>query len=670
MGTSKTRKRSGAATRDWRLRRLGGAVAGAAVAVSLAAGPATAAVPTQAAPAIAPETVAKATKSVESGTITLDYYGDDTLVIHPTDGVEGNNEGLSIKDCYPDTKRIHFEGKVTITSPRFNGLPNLTSVTAEPGAVVVVEGSLSSLFEECELLTNISGLASWDTSKITEMGNAFHSCKSLTDLTSLGSWDTSLVKSMSGMFNRCSSIRSASPLGSWDVSNVEDMDYMFEFCTSLTDISGLASWSTSTYPNMYFMFHSCEQLTDATAVGSWRGHGHLAMGMFNDCPINIISFGSKWEFRDQYDTVIDCWSIKQPIDSGTTRIWVSDDAEERGPFEDSLIFDQWSSRRFGTWRALIVKKLPNYIDISDQDWTGRPVTPKPALYIANKELVEGVDYTVSYSNNVDPGTATAIITGIGDYYGSIESTFRIVKKPSLAGATLEAIPNQIWAGSWVEPQITVILDGQRLSEWNDYTVSYSNNRDPGTATVTVTGTGAYTGSKSVTFKIFKPNTPTEPMKPTEPSKPATPATPSKPAGKAQWIQSGSRWWYRHADGSYTRNGWERVGGKWYLFDGAGWMRTGWASVGGSWYYLDPSGAMAEGWRKVGGAWYWLRPGSGAMATGWYQAGGSWYWSATSGAMEANRWVGNYYLTGSGAMATNTWVGRYWVDGSGRWTRTR
>lgn len=38
--------------------------------------------------------------------------------------------------------------------------------------------------------------------------------------------------------------------------------------------------------------------------------------------------------------------------------------------------------------------------------------------------------------------------------------------------------------------------------------------------------------------------------------------------------------------------------------------------------------------------------------------------------EANKWVGNYYLTSSGVMATNTWIGNYYVDGTGKWVRSR
>lgn len=62
--------------------------------------------------------------------------------------------------------------------------------------------------------------------------------------------------------------------------------------------------------------------------------------------------------------------------------------------------------------------------------------------------------------------------------------------------------------------------------------------------------------------------------------------------QARWIQQGGRWWYRHADGSYTKSGWEKIGGTWYYFDAAGWMKTGWVLLGDKWYYLKSSGAMA------------------------------------------------------------------------------
>ena len=100
-----------------------------------------------------------------------------------------------------------------------------------------------------------------------------------------------------------------------------------------------------------------------------------------------------------------------------------------------------------------------------------------------------------------------------------------------------------------------------------------------------------------------------------------------------WVQSGSRWWYKHADGSYTTNDWEKINGVWYRFDNSGWMQTGWVKDG-SWYYLDGSGAMKTGWLKDNGNWYYLQD-SGAMKTGWMKVSGKWYYAYSSGELAIN-----------------------------------
>ena len=101
-----------------------------------------------------------------------------------------------------------------------------------------------------------------------------------------------------------------------------------------------------------------------------------------------------------------------------------------------------------------------------------------------------------------------------------------------------------------------------------------------------------------------------------------------------WIRSNGRWWYKHADGSYTTNGWEQINGVWYRFDNSGWMQTGWLKDGSSWYYLDSSGAMKTGWLKDSGNWYYLQD-SGAMKTGWMKVSGKWYYAYSSGALAIN-----------------------------------
>ena len=105
---------------------------------------------------------------------------------------------------------------------------------------------------------------------------------------------------------------------------------------------------------------------------------------------------------------------------------------------------------------------------------------------------------------------------------------------------------------------------------------------------------------------------------------------SKSSGS--WIKSGSRWWYKHSDGSYTTNGWGKIGDTWYYFDSEGWMKTGWIKESGNWYYLNTSGAMQTGLQTIGGNEYYLST-SGAMQTGWHNIGDDTYFFATSGARQ-------------------------------------
>ena len=120
-----------------------------------------------------------------------------------------------------------------------------------------------------------------------------------------------------------------------------------------------------------------------------------------------------------------------------------------------------------------------------------------------------------------------------------------------------------------------------------------------------------------------------------------------------WIQSNDRWWYKHSDGSYTKNGWEKINETWYYFDSEGWMKTGWFNEYGNWYYLDDSGAMKTGWCLISGSWYYLNT-SGVMQTGLQTIEGKQYYLADSGAMQTG-WhnIGDdtYFFATSGARQT-------------------
>ncbi len=143
-----------------------------------------------------------------------------------------------------------------------------------------------------------------------------------------------------------------------------------------------------------------------------------------------------------------------------------------------------------------------------------------------------------------------------------------------------------------------------------------------------------------------------------------------PAGK--WIKSSNKWWYRHTDGSYTKNDWELIEGKWYHFDKSGWMQTGWLKTNNKWYYLNSDGAMHIGWRKVKNVWYYMNS-SGAMQTGWQKIKNEWYYMNSNGAMQTG-WqkIGGawYYMNSAGRMQHDCWIGNYYVNSSGKWVKSR
>jgi hypothetical protein len=72
--------------------------------------------------------------------------------------------------------------------------------------------------------------------------------------------------------------------------------------------------------------------------------------------------------------------------------------------------------------------------ISDKTYTGKPITQSPTVILNGKELKSGTDYTISYDNNVNVGSADMIITGKGDYTNSFICSFNITKAKQIITA--------------------------------------------------------------------------------------------------------------------------------------------------------------------------------------------------------------------------------------------
>ena len=118
--------------------------------------------------------------------------------------------------------------------------------------------------------------------------------------------------------------------------------------------------------------------------------------------------------------------------------------------------------------------------------------------------VKAGEYEVKGNSATEIGTYMVTVTGKGNFKGDVTATFTI--KPAGAEALFNVeleYDKAEWTGEGIEPKVTVKDGNTVLKEGVDYTVSYTNNVNVGTATVTVTGMGNYEGAKTATFTIVR-----------------------------------------------------------------------------------------------------------------------------------------------------------------------
>ncbi len=138
---------------------------------------------------------------------------------------------------------------------------------------------------------------------------------------------------------------------------------------------------------------------------------------------------------------------------------------------------------------------------TDKTYTGSPCVQGVSVKDSEAKLTVD-DISVTYENNINVGTATIIYTGKNNYTGEIRKNFKITEA-SITDDMIANIPSVTYNTRAHTPDVTVTFNGSTLEAGKDYGVAYTNNINAGTATVTVTGKGNFTGTASKTFTINK-----------------------------------------------------------------------------------------------------------------------------------------------------------------------
>ncbi len=272
-----------------------------------------------------------------------------------------------------------------------------------------------------------------------------------------------------------------------------------------------------------------------TATVTIKGKGNYKMSetaQFNIVPKNVAELGIEYK-----DVVIANGSVQKPLSK------ITNNGKKLAAKEYQVVYYQLSAngqktqvngvKEVGEYEMVItglknytgtvtkavsvkdtgtyMSKLKITLEYTSKEYTGSALEPEVTVKNGS-EPVADTCYTVSYANNTNVGKANVIITGVSaeGYYGSVTKTFKITGTELSKVAQVDTAK---WQGKLdIDPikgnaeQANAVLTAKRgqsvtLTKGKDYTVSYSNNTRPGTATVTFTGAGKYTGTIKKTFKI-------------------------------------------------------------------------------------------------------------------------------------------------------------------------
>ena len=360
-----------------------------------------------------------------------------------------------------------FENCETLSSVTFNNSlegMNGTFIGCENIKTIEIPESLTTIgcstFEQCYSLESVKMSSNVNCIEAC----AFANCTSLEDF----EWNAKTKEIKEDAFKNC-------PLKSFDFSNSEGIKPGAFAGTNIQKVKIGETDTPVAEPQSVgaFSFMNCPELETA-AIG----------GNINE--INTKAFAG-------------CENLKTVIiaDSVTK---IADDAFEGSDNLTIFCTENSYAESFAVNQSIEVTTLV-IAAIPNQTYTSQKIEPALSVSMSGEKLTSGKNYTVSYYNNINVGTASAVVTGTGDYSLLIsKAQFAIIAR-DINDAQISGVTDMEYNGTPCTPEVTVKYNRKTLQAGTDYTVTYENNTSVGTGTVRVKGIGNFKGTATVTFEI-------------------------------------------------------------------------------------------------------------------------------------------------------------------------
>lgn len=263
---------------------------------------------------------------------------------------------------------------------------NLLQGTAITQPITIPYGvtDISGTFAQCKSLTSAPVLPQG----ITQAANCFYECEALTKAPKL----PKTIENISEMFYGC---RNLSELADIPPS-VKSMARCYAQCIRAK--GAFTIYTTINEATEYDQFSAVTGLCDSSENGEFLGAAGGGLS------VDYIAGNAHL--------------IRKYLSAG----WNCGNLEFAG---------QWGNLKVGERKEQTVADCTAN-PLAAATYTGKPICPVPKIFYGSVQLTEGADYTLSYDNNINPGTAAVIITGMGNYTGS-KTIFFTIRKATLTG---------------------------------------------------------------------------------------------------------------------------------------------------------------------------------------------------------------------------------------------
>ena len=402
---------------------------------------------------------------------------------------------------YSHLENAVISGPIVLSHGMFSNLETLKSVTLKNGITGIGEFA----FNNC---TNLSSV-NFDNTVLTTIDSwAFQNCTALSNidfpdtLTRIGSVafsNTKLTKAIlpeslteldSNAFSNCSELSEINIPSQLNIIG----DGAFSNCISLKEVD--------IPPTVKTIGFGAFRRTGVNKVTLHEGLTTIKCDAFMDClylnEIEIPTTVTKIDWRT-FGMYMGDDKIHHMVPGGFRLKGLINSEAERYVWYDPVFGLEESNIEFvslgGDISNCIVKGIS-----SKTTYTNDPTF----TVCSNHELVTLVkdrDYTVTYTNKGQ--TRTVTVKGIGKYTGTLTRSYsmKTASKTSLSKAAISGITNKTYTGKAITLPVKVTIGKTVLSNNKDYTLTWKNNKNIGTATVTITGKGNYTGTVKKSFSI-------------------------------------------------------------------------------------------------------------------------------------------------------------------------